>query len=56
MTDLQNAVALHQRGQLNEAERIYRDILGADPNHLMRPIFLALFFFFNVAKPLRGSS
>jgi hypothetical protein len=28
-TDLQNAVALHQRGQLNEAERIYRDILGA---------------------------
>src|SRR5215469_15192578 len=31
--DLQNAIALHQRGQLVEAERIYRNILKASRNH-----------------------
>jgi tetratricopeptide (TPR) repeat protein/ADP-heptose:LPS heptosyltransferase len=28
-----NAIALHQRGQLAEAERIYRQILELDPHH-----------------------
>jgi tetratricopeptide (TPR) repeat protein len=31
--DLQNAIALHQRGQMVEAERIYRNILKASRNH-----------------------
>ncbi len=30
---LQQAVALHQNGQLQDAERIYRDILQLHPNH-----------------------
>jgi tetratricopeptide (TPR) repeat protein len=42
--DLQNAVALHQRGQLNEAERIYRDILGADPDHFDATHLLGVIF------------
>jgi protein O-GlcNAc transferase len=31
--DLQNAIALHQRGQLVEAEQIYRNILKVIPDH-----------------------
>jgi tetratricopeptide (TPR) repeat protein len=31
--DLQNAIALHQRGQLVEAEQIYRNILRVEPDH-----------------------
>src|SRR3974390_1707925 len=31
--DLQNAIALHERGQLAEAEQIYQNILKAVPNH-----------------------
>src|SRR5690349_15075683 len=32
-TDLQNAVVLHQRGRLAEAEQIYREILKVAPDH-----------------------
>ena len=31
--DLQNAIALHERGQLAEAEKLYRDLLKVDPDH-----------------------
>jgi len=42
---LQNALALHQRGQLAEAERIYREILKLDPGdfdatHLLGVVFV----------------
>ncbi|HLJ06426.1 MAG TPA: tetratricopeptide repeat protein [Acetobacteraceae bacterium] len=32
-TDLQHAIALHQRGQLAAAERAYRDVLRQDPTN-----------------------
>src|SRR5262249_45433055 len=32
-TDLESAVALHRRGQLAEAEEIYRNILKVAPDH-----------------------
>src|SRR3977135_204127 len=34
---LDRAIACHQRGQLGEAERLYLDILQAEPSHFAAP-------------------
>jgi predicted O-linked N-acetylglucosamine transferase (SPINDLY family) len=39
---LQHAVGLHQRGQLGEAERFYRQVLNAKSNHFEARHFLGL--------------
>ena len=52
---LQQAVRLHQQGQLDEAEAIYRQILRADPNshRVLNLIGLAGFQRGNIADSLR---
>jgi tetratricopeptide (TPR) repeat protein len=39
---LEDALALHQAGRLGEAERLYRDILSAEPNHFDALHFLGV--------------
>jgi predicted O-linked N-acetylglucosamine transferase (SPINDLY family) len=42
---LNRAIALHQRGQLTDAEKLYRDVLRARPNHVEARHFLGILRF-----------
>src|SRR5579871_2532859 len=43
--DLQEAVALHQRGQLSEAERLYRKVRRRAPEHFNATHLLGVILF-----------